>query len=298
MTTPPAEAPDTIPTAIIEPSARRAGPARLLPWLVPIAAVILTIVLITQALASRGPSLTLAFQNGHGIRENDPIVHRGVQVGRVRSIDFAPTGQVRIRIELTSAAAFLAKSGRFWIVRPELSLSRVAGLETIVGPRYIEADFPSGNTGPISLETPPPDSGAEGLRILIRAPRAGSLAAGSPVSYRELRVGEIISVSLAPDARSVEIAVRINPEHARLVRRNSVFWNVSGIGLDLGFVGGLKLKAESLQTILSGGLAFATPDRPPPPADPVPQGHEFPLSEYDEAYLRWSPDLGDPKPQN
>jgi paraquat-inducible protein B len=283
------------PTALLLP-ARPRGRARALPWLIPLAALLVALLLIAQSLAARGPRLTLAFADGHGLKPNDPVVFRGVQVGRIRDVGIRASDQhVRVDIELARDVTFLR---RFWIVRPELSLSRVAGLETLVGPRYIAADTGGGGgdpstspTSPLALESPPPDTITDGLPLLIRAARAGSLAPGSPVSYRELPVGSVTSVTLASDARSVEIAIRIAPEHAHLVRTNSVFWNVSGIGLDLGLVGGLKLKAESLQTVLAGGLAFATPDKPDPAEPAAAPNTEFPLSDYDASYLKWTPVL-------
>ncbi|MFN7021747.1 MAG: MlaD family protein [Phycisphaerales bacterium] len=299
-TSTPVEGAPELPSAIVTLDERRAeklGPAWL-PWLAPAAAALLVVAIVAQAVATRGERITLRFSDGHGLKAGDPVMHRGVQVGRIRSAGVAPADRKAVFVvDLDRSAAPLATGGRFWIVRPELSLSRIAGLETIVGPRYLAADLSAtGNSaGPLALEAPPTDAIGDGLRLTVRAVRAGSLAAGSPVSFREMQIGEVTGVSLTPDARSVEIMVFIEPEHARLVRPTTRFWNVSGIGLDLGFVGGLKLKAESLRTILSGGLALATPERPAP-GEPVKSGHEFVLSEFEEEFTRWAPDLGTGSP--
>ena len=288
-----------IPIATIRP--RRGGPRVWLPWLVPAIALLVTAVLIVQTLAARGPRITLRFQNGHGIESNDPVVYAGVQIGRIQSVGIDPsTRQILIRAELNRDSSFLANSGRFWIVRPEVSLSRVAGLDTLIGPRYIAADFPSPSQSksvPQSLEAPPVLHDLPGLNILIRAARAASISIGAPVSYRDLPVGSVTDTHLAPDARTVIISVNILPGHEHLVRSHSRFWNVSGIGLDLGLVGGLKLKAESLQTIFAGGLAFATPEKPPPQSGEfITDGTEFQMVEYDDEFLKWAPDLTTPGP--
>lgn len=296
--TPNAETP-IIPLATIRP--RRSGPRVWLPWLVPALALIVTALLIMQTLAARGPRITLRFQSGHGIKSNDPVVFSGVQIGRIRSVGIDPsTRQILIRAELNRDAAFLADSGRFWIVRPEVSLSRVAGLDTVIGPRYLAADYPSPSqrvSAPQSLEAPPVVADLPGLNIIIRAARAASISIGAPVSYRDLPVGSVTDTSLAPDARTVIISVNILPQHEHLVRSYTRFWNVSGIGLDLGLVGGLKLKAESLQTIFAGGLAFATPEKPPPqPGELITDGTEFQMVEYEDEFLKWAPDLTNVKP--
>jgi paraquat-inducible protein B len=40
---------------------------------------------------------------------------------------------------------------------------------------------------------------------------------------------------------------------------NSKFWNAGGIDFHLGLFSGAKISAESAQTLISGGIAFATP---------------------------------------
>ena len=104
----------------------------------------------------------------------------------------------------------------------------------------------------------------------------------------EVRVGTVLGAELSPDGRSVDIAVRIDPAHVNLVRDNSRFWNVSGIGLDLG-IGGLKMRAGSLESVLAGGIAFATPTKA---GERVEDGTRFELAEAaEDAWLKWSPGL-------
>lgn len=299
MTTPSGDAPapshPPLPSAIVEPRAARRGLIpRTLPWLIPAIAAIIAIVLALQALAARGPRIDLVFANGHGIRPNDPIVHRGIQVGRVQSVSLDPAGKVRIRAELSPEAATLTWGGQFWIVRPEVSLSRVSGLDTIIGPRYIAAEHGGDNSpGFTTFESAPAanPTSLPGLNLILQATRGGSLSIGAPVSYRELPVGSVTNLLFAPDARTVNIHINIKPEYAHFVRTNTRFWNTSGIGLDVGLIGGLKLKAESLQTIFAGGLAFATPDKPAELAPPAEHGRVFPVEDFDESWLKWTPDL-------
>jgi len=128
-----------------------------------------------------------------------------------------------------------------------------------------------------------------GLRVTLRAPRAGSLGPGSPVYYREVRVGEIGESRLATDARSVEADIWIEERYASLVRTNTRFWNASGIRVDAGIMKGVKIHTESLEALVAGGVAFATPDRP---GAEVGAGAVFALhDEPEEDWLRWSPEL-------
>jgi paraquat-inducible protein B len=301
-----------LPTASVEKTGlagarARAGRGVSALWFVPVLAVALVGVLFFQAYSQRGLWIEIEFANGEGLRAGDPVSYRGVQVGKVREVVLAPDmTSVTVRVELNKDAAGLAVAGTtFWVVRPELSLTRVSGLETLLGPRYIEASPPTGGAGPVAggaavvkkfegLRSPPrgvspgsPGTGA-GLDLVLSATRLGSITPGSPVVYREVRVGTVVGAILADDAKRVEIAVRIDPPHAHLVRDNSRFWNVSGIGLDLG-ISGLKLRAGSLESVLAGGIAFATPSRPGVAAE---AGARFELADAPEdAWLKWEPEL-------
>lgn len=287
------------PTATLAPAPRRFSIA----WLIPLAALILAGVLAYQAYARRGPTIAITFSSGAGLQPDDPVTYRSVEVGRVQSISLSPDlRHVVVHVRLTPDAAPLAAEGtQFWIVRPEVSITRVSGLETLLGPRYIAVQ-PSPTPGPpryafTGLDTPPrlpvSDNGTDGgLEITLRSPRLGSVSEGSPVSFREMKVGVVTAVSLAPDARFITINLRIDPAYAHLVRTNTRFWNASGIGLDLGLLGGVKLKAESLESILAGGIAFATPNKP---GEPVRSGHIFDMDPaMPEDWQKWTPDLSPP----
>ena len=91
------------------------------------------------ATRERGPAIAIPFASADGLEPGAEIRHRGVTVGVVRTVELAPgMDAVSVRAELAPWAADLSVEGSsFWIVRPEVSLSRVAGLETILGPRYI-----------------------------------------------------------------------------------------------------------------------------------------------------------------
>jgi hypothetical protein len=98
----------------------------------------------------------------------------------------------------------------------------------------------------------------------------------------------VISQELTTDSRKLRLHLNIQSRYRTLVRSNSVFWNASGISADLGLTG-LHIHAESLQALLSGGIAFATPD---PPGRPVKRGSVFKLHpEVKNKWLEWHPVL-------
>ncbi len=290
------------------PVARTAPPARHVwwAWLAPLVAVALVGFLLWHSVMQKGPTVTIAFENGEGIAEGDPVTYRGVRVGTVKAVLLAEDLHgVRVRAELEPDAAGLAAEGTtFWIVRPEVTLRRVSGLETLLGPRYIGVlpgpkgdghaepvlEFVGVSRVPTNTRLIEGDDG--GLEVTLVSDRASSIAAGSPVTYRDVRVGVVSGVSLSADGRDVLVSATVYPEFAHLVRTNTRFWNAGGFGIDLGLMGGLKVKADSLESVLAGGVAFATPTRAGETIEP---GHRFVLEDAaEDEWLEWRPDLAAP----
>ncbi len=103
--------------------------------------------------------------------------------------------------------------------------------------------------------------GKKGLEIVLVAERLGSLKADDPVYFRQIKVGKVTGTRLSGDSRSALISVAIQNYYAPLVRIDSKFWNASGIKIDFGLFKGAKVRTESMQSILEGGVAFATPEK-------------------------------------
>jgi paraquat-inducible protein B len=127
-----------------------------------------------------------------------------------------------------------------------------------------------------------------GLRVVVEAAHLGGVTVGDPVSYREMTVGAVISQELVTDSRKLRLHLNVQERYASLVRTNTVFWNASGLSADLGLTG-LHIHAESMQALLSGGVAFATPD---PPGNLAKAGSVFKLhKEVKDKWLKWDPVL-------
>jgi paraquat-inducible protein B len=97
----------------------------------------------------------------------------------------------------------------------------------------------------------------------------------------------VLDSRLSDDARAVVIRARIREEYAPLVRRDSQFWNAGGINLHIGLFSGANITAESAQTLISGGIAFATP---PEFQNAATNGAVFNLNEKPkDEWEKWSP---------
>ncbi|KPW34926.1 Paraquat-inducible protein B [Pseudomonas amygdali pv. mellea] len=82
------------------------------------------------------------------------------------------------------------------------------------------------------------------------------------VYSRRIQVGQIAAFHLSDDGKGVDAEVFINAPNDRFVTTDTRFWNASGIGMTVD-ADGLKIKTESVSTILAGGVAFVEPDYSP-----------------------------------
>lgn len=246
-------------------------------------------------IANSAVEIVVQFRQGRGLQVGDVLKLRGVVVGEVTSIDFDPqlTG-LQVTILLSGNAQVLARAGtRFWIEHPQVNVTEVRGLDTLVGGRYIAALPGDQQSAPLTnfvgLESPPSGEFADGgLEIIVEAQQLRGLRPGVPVLYRGIEVGRVIFARLSSDAVTVQAHLFIEPNYKQLVRDNSRFWNVGGFDIDIG-LSGFQLNAESLSNIALGGIAFATPDEP---GARVATGHTFVVQQDPEdAWLQWKPSI-------
>jgi paraquat-inducible protein B len=275
-----------LPKARIEKS--RVG---LLLWFIPIAAALLCAWYAARDLIFSGPAITICFQSAAGLQaQNSLVQYRGATIGEVETLKLSPDRRyVAVKVLLDASAAGIAQQGSvFWIVRPELKLGAVSGLQTIVSGDYITVQPGNGaSTNIFNGVEEAPIEPVKALDILLLAPKLGSLQRQSPVFFRDIQVGEVVDCRLGDDARDVIVHARIEEEYAPLVRSDSVFWNAGGINFHVGLFGGANISAESAQTLISGGIEFATP---PDLQSEVTNGAIFTLNEKSkDEWVAWSP---------
>ncbi len=238
--------------------------------------------------------ITIHFPSAKDLGVNSKIRYQGVEIGRVKRVTF-DEGMKGIRVEALvdkKAAALFTSGAKVWIVEPEFSLAGVKNLGTLVTGPYIAVQKGPGE--PVreikGLDAPPPVPYMEtGLHLVLEADALGSLKSGSPVYYKQVKVGRVVGYELSPDSRQVWVHVNIQERYRALVRKGSRFWNASGLRFRAGLFSGVKVKTESVETLMAGGIAFATPEGKAM-GEQVSQGFHFQLHEKpQEEWLKWSP---------
>lgn len=233
-------------------------------WVAPLIAAIVVAWLAYQAWFSSGPRITIRFEDGTGLAAGQtPVHYHGIECGVVDTVALSKNlSHVVVRVSLKKEATALAREGaKFWIVRPQVSLLGVRGLDTLVSGPYIQA-LPGTGAAASDFtglaDPPPPETLEPGLDVVLESDRRGALRVGSPVYYRGVEVGKVKSYRLSKNSESVQTTVYVDAAHAGLVRTTSQFWNVSGLQMNVG-VSGANLDLESIESLLTGGVSFDTP---------------------------------------
>jgi paraquat-inducible protein B len=235
-------------------------------WLLPLLALAVGGWLAYKTWSEQGPTVSISFKTASGLQAGKTKVKfRDVEIGQVTSIEVNKDLEgVTVKAQLTSGSEhYLTDQTRFWVARPRVTASGVSGLETLLSGAYIAIDPVSKGKSTRHFEglaEPPVITTDEpGTRFRLRSPTLGSLSLGSPVYYRHIQVGQVVSYELDPDGAAVTIDVFVTKPHDRLVHVNTRFWNASGIDLSLS-ADGVNVDTESLISVLLGGVAFDTPD--------------------------------------
>ncbi|MGV8863861.1 MAG: MlaD family protein [Pseudomonas sp.] len=246
----------------------------------------------------RGTEITIKVDRADGLHPGTAIRFKGLDVGKVEDVDLTSDLQaVMLTARITEVPDKIARVGtEFWVVKPEVGLIKTSNLETLVTGQYLEVLPASKSTGPqksfVALKDPPNASARdEGLSVVLSAPRRGSIKPGVPVTYREVTVGKVMGYELGQTADRVLIHILIEPRYASLVRGGSRFWNSSGFGVDFGLFRGATVRTESLETLIDGGIAFATPEGERMGAQARPE-QTFPLfDKAEDEWLQWAPKI-------
>lgn len=240
--------------------------------------------------------ITLHFSSGSNLSKGTELKYQGIKVGEVYAVELDQHLQgVLVHARLSPSAKGLARSdSKFWLVKPQLGLAGTRNLETLVTGSYISVQPGSGKPKRhfVALEGPPAlRKPTTGLNLVLAAPQRGSIKEGNKVFYRDIPVGEVFAFELAPDATRTLIHINIQPRYAPLVRQGTRFWNSSGVAVNLGLFSGATIRSKSIESLLEGGIAFATPEEAED-APVVPAGAVFKLHESVEPkWLQWAPKI-------
>lgn len=260
--------PDT-PEAPRAPAVRTRRFNISLVWIVPIVAVLVGVSLVVQDYLRQGPTIEITFKTGQGLEANKTAVkYRNVVIGQVTAVELSKDQKhVTATVKLVKQAEnFTRQDSLFWVERARIGASGISGIDTLLSGDYIGADAGQASARSrsfVGLEASPPITyGEPGKRFILHTDDLGSLGVGSPVYFRKIQVGQVVSYALEEDGKGVKVDIFVHAPNDAFVTENTRFWNVSGVDLSVG-ADGFNLRTESLSSMLVGGIAFRTPQYNP-----------------------------------
>lgn len=237
-------------------------------WMIPFTALLIGAWIAWLSWYEQGPTITITFQDAEGLKKGkSKIRYRSIDLGTVTDMELSDDRRhVVVTAELEKGADdYLSPNTRFWVVKPQIGLNRISGLQTLLSGSYIAMDIHSSEPGGsgkrefAGLETAPEVTvDTPGKRFRLQADKRGSISPGNPVYFRNIKTGIVTDVELDPNTRKVNFQIFINEPYTQLVSKNTVFWDAGGFSAKLG-AGGVEVEMESLETLISGGIAFGLP---------------------------------------
>jgi paraquat-inducible protein B len=259
MTEPTNPSLDDLPSAV--PARSRWSRLPLI-WILPAVVILAGAFVVIHEKLAQGTSIEIRFHNAEDLEANKTkIRYKDVEIGEVSDIHVSKD---RKEVVVTAmihrdASEYLVDDTRFWVVRPRISAARVTGLGTLVSGAYISVDVGKSanrSTQFVGLEVPPiVTSDLPGRGFVLHASDLGSLDIGSLVFYRHITAGQVVGYTLDPGGAGVTIKIFVNAPFDAYVTGGTRFWQASGIDMSINSEG-VKLRTESLTSILQGGVAF------------------------------------------
>ncbi len=221
--------------------------------------------------ANYGIPMTLTLASSEDIIEGvTKVVYRGLEAGFVKEITINDSrqGTVNAHILLDPRAEMILREGtRFWLVKPEISPTGFNNLRMIFAGAQITFQPGEGayrDHFDILPEAPPQPPLRPGRSFVLESVEAGGVFANSPVSYKNVKVGEVIDVTLAESGEAVLTTIFMYEEYLHLLCTTSVFWVESGVEFSARVDTGVSFSTSSLPQLLHGGISFLTNALCPP----------------------------------
>jgi paraquat-inducible protein B len=246
-------------------------------WIIPIVAALVGAWIAITTIRNQGPTITIIFKSAEGLEANKTMIrYNGVEVGEITSVRLADDHETVVATARMhpKTEEFLHKDTQFWVVRPQISGANITGLGTLISGAYIGMDinvskeperkFKALDDAPLEI------GGIRGQYYMLKTPELGSLNKGTPIFFRRLQAGQVADYALDSSGKFLNVKIFVQSPYDKFINSDTRFWHASGMDLSLS-AAGLRVRTQSLLSIVIGGIAFETPDAsaqlPPAPAD-------------------------------
>ena len=198
-----------------------------------------------------------------GLKKGSKIVYKSIPVGQVKELKLIDDEVVVYAVIKQEHENLLVSDSIFWVEDVMISIDKIKNPSAIISGAFIKIS--KGRNGvkatkfALSKTAPVATLEKKGLRVIVTGKKLSSLKIGSPIFYRQVKIGSVEAVSLSKDSKGVDLKLYIDECYSYLVRENSIFYNATAIGMDISLFG-VKISTETISTMINGGITMVTPD--------------------------------------
>ncbi len=234
-------------------------------WLLPIITLIVGGWLVYDRWATQGPLITIEFSSARGLEAGvTNIKTLDVDIGVVEDITLsADLNSVLVSARIHNEfSGLLVEGSRFWIVQPEVSLTGITGLGTLISGQYIRFS-PEAEGSPSSYfrgleQAPLTPLGTPGLQITLTNEGDFSFSKGDRINFQGIPVGRIENLEFNFDDNQVYYTAFIEAPYHQLISSSTRFWKSSGVHAQITPTG-FEFETGPLDSLIQGGISFANP---------------------------------------
>jgi paraquat-inducible protein B len=231
-------------------------------WIVPIVALFIALWLAWQHYSQLGPKIEIIFPKNEGLQAGQSqIKYKDVPMGKITKIELTEDGKgVIVHAQMEKMAApYLNDTAKFWIVKPEVGVTGVSGLETLISGTYINmyAQKREETKALFYGLTHAYRKISEGEYFVLSAPEAYSVIKGTPLYFKNLEVGQVEYVTVGLDGKSINFIVFIDKAYVPYVHTDSKFWVMSTVDVDISS-GHFDVNVAPLSNLIHSGIAFSS----------------------------------------
>ncbi|WP_022940599.1 PqiB family protein [Psychromonas hadalis] len=223
-------------------------------------------------------SLLLLTDDATGLNAGDPISYKGLKIGNINQLNFAKNGKfIEAIIHINHQYQYLINtSSQFYLLSGVNIKASLKGLEIQVTPLQnlltggigLYNKFPVKKSKKITsinkntrFRLYPSKAMAKlgknvfskPLFVSLLSEQLPSISEGSPVYYHKFPIGEVSHFAI-DESGLMRTTLAIKGQYKHLIKKESLFWNISGFKIDAG-LSGIKIEAASLLSIAAGGIA-------------------------------------------
>jgi len=245
-----------------------------------------------EEIEAKYTSIELSTYQESGLKEGSDIIYKTIPIGQITKRRLKEDKLIYEVLIDEKYSYVLVDDSQFWIEDFEVDINKVRNTSALLTGAFVKVmkgrNSKTVSSFDLALKAPAKTLNKEGLRVKVKAQKLSSLKVGSPVFYRQIKIGSIEDYALSKDSKGVDLRLFIDPCYSYLVREDSLFYNATAMGMDVSLFG-VKISTETISTMIHGGISMVTPENPSTPALSM---HEFKLhNEPKEKWLEYNPEL-------